>query len=196
MRTWTVMGFGFALLCCGGESVIGGANDPGTGGAGGAQSGSGGAGGTTGGSAGLSGSSGTGATTGEPFPIEGLNGGGCDYPAVLSRNCALSGCHKPGAIKPQADLILVGDSGLVSRVKDVPATHADIYCGSMPCPTIPATCPPGAKRVDSSDWQASWIYRKITDPMECGDLMPPSVTFTPEDQACIISLIVAIAALP
>jgi hypothetical protein len=180
------------LAGCGGESVIGGANDPGSGGT---QSGSGGAGGTTGGSTGLSGSSGTGATTGEPFPIESLNGGDCDYPAVLARNCALSGCHKPGAIKPQADLILMGDSGLVSRVKDVPATHADIYCGSMPCPTIPAACPP-AQLVDSSDWQQSWIYRKITDPMECGDRMPPSITFTPADRACVVSLIQKIAALP
>jgi hypothetical protein len=146
--------------------------------------------------AGGSGTGGTGAG-GKPIvemPLPTVDG--CDIPAVLSRNCALSGCHKAGAIKPQAGLLLVGDTTLVSRLKDTPSTHADIYCGSMPCPEIPAECPKDDKLVDSADYTKSWMLIKMNDAMECGDLMPPSVTFTPEDKLCLENLVKAIAELP
>jgi hypothetical protein len=131
-----------------------------------------------------------------PIPVvaECTTAGGAEV--VLARTCALSGCHKPGAIKPQAGLILTGDTLLVSRLKDVPSTHADIYCGSMPCPTIPEECPKGDMLVDSADYTKSWMLIKMNDAMLCGDLMPPSITFTPEDKACLDNLVKAIAELP
>jgi hypothetical protein len=200
MQRWAIAGAFAAIVSCGGESVIGGGEDAGgTGGTAGISGSSGVTGGTgatfggTGGTTGAAGSGGGSTSPGGTLPFESAE---CDFPAVLSSNCAISGCHKPGAIALAAGLSLVPDSGFVSRVKDVPATHSDIYCGNVPCPTIPPECPTGAKRVDSANWQESWIYRKINDAMGCGVEMPPSVTFDAADRACIVLLVKTIAELP
>jgi hypothetical protein len=150
--------------------------------------------GGTGGAAFAAGKGGGSTSPGGTLPFESAE---CDFPVVLS-TCASAGCHKPNsAIRPAAGLSLAADSGFVSRVKDVPATHDDIYCGSVPCPTIPTECPTGAKLVDSANWEASWIYRKITDPMGCGEQMPPAgVMFDAADRACIVLLVKTIAELP
>jgi hypothetical protein len=50
--------------------------------------------------------------------------------------------------------------------------------------------------VDSADYTKSWMLIKMNDAMLCGDLMPPSITFTPEDKACLDNLVKAIAELP
>jgi hypothetical protein len=150
----------------------------------GASGGSGGAG--SGGSAGTGGSGHVG-----PVVVE-----GCDFVASTSK-CATSGCHKPSvAIPAPAGLNLVADELLVSRLKDVDATFKDIYCGSVPCPTIPEECPDVVKLVDSANFADSWMLRKVTDPMGCGELMPPSVTFAEVDRVCLENLVKAIAALP
>jgi hypothetical protein len=120
---------------------------------------------------------------------------GCDIPTVLTDSCATNGCHKPGPIMA-AKLNLIADNGLVGRVKDVPSTHSDLYCGNVPCPTIPAECPVDDKLVDSTDYTQSWIVKKMNDPAGCGELMPISTTFTGEEKLCIENLVKAIAALP
>jgi hypothetical protein len=204
MQRWAIGGAFAAIVSCGGESVIGGGEDAGgTGGTAGMSGSSGTTGGTgattggtggTGGTTGAAGNGGGAMSPGGTLPFESAE---CDFPAVLSSTCATSGCHKQTAAIPvAAGLSLLPDSGFVSRVKDVPATHSDIYCGSVPCPTIPAECPTSAKLVDSANWQESWIYRKITDPMGCGETMPPSVTFPAANRACIELLVKTIAELP
>jgi hypothetical protein len=202
MQRWAIAGAFAAIVSCGGESVIGGGEDAGgTGGTAGFSGSSGATGGTgattggtggTGGTTGAAGSGGGSMSPGGTLPFESAE---CDFSTTLS-TCASSGCHKPGAIALAAGLSLVPDSGFVSRVKDVPATHSDIYCGNVPCAEIPPECPTGAKLVDSANWQESWIYRKITDAMGCGVEMPPSVTFTAANRACIELLVKTVAELP
>jgi hypothetical protein len=210
MKLWAIAGLGGALVCCGGESVIGGGVE--TGGTGAFTGGTSGdfiegAGGTTGGAGGTTGaapsvggtngessvSSGTaGIGAGGGFPLSNFHNG-CDVAATLARNCALSGCHKTGAIALASGLNLMGDDWLVPRIRDVPALHGDIYCGLEPCVPIPEECPVGVKLVDTTNWEASWLYRKITDPAGCGESMPISVVFTEEDRACLIAFVQDIA---
>jgi hypothetical protein len=223
MKLWAIAGLGGALICCGGESVIGGGTEAGgtgglTGGAGGTTGGADGTtgaapgtGGTTGAAPGIGGTTGaapgTGGTTGDTSASGGTAaigaGGGfplvnfrdpCDIGATIGRSCALSGCHKKGAIAPASGLDLTPDSWLVPRIRDVPAQHGDIYCGQAPCDPIPDECPPGVPLADTTDWQASWIYRKLTDPAGCGEVMPVSVAeFTEEDRACFVAFLKDIA---
>jgi hypothetical protein len=156
--------------------------------------GTGGTGGTSGGTAGT----GMGGMAATDVPLPTVDG--CDIPAVLSRGCALSGCHKAGAIKPAAGLLLAADNGFVGRVKDKPATHGDIYCGLELCVPTPAECTaPGVGQllVDSTDYTKSWIIQKMNDPLGCGEAMPVSVSsWTGADQSCIENLVKAIADLP
>lgn len=156
-----------------------------------------GTGGTTGGAGGTAGTGAAGMPTGArtvPATVT------CDYVGALSRTCALTGCHKPGAIPVASGLNLVaagsGDAALVERLYNMPALHADIYCGDMPCATTPAECPVGDKLIAPGNAAASWLLVKMGDPMGCGDAMPPSVTFTQTDRDCLTNLVNAIAALP
>jgi hypothetical protein len=125
--------------------------------------------------------------------------GSTTYGAVLAANCSMIGCHR-GPV-PASGLNLLPDSGLVGRLKDVPAQHGDIFCADINnyCTTPPATCPaPGtALLVDSADYTKSWILTKLdtADPM-CGDQMPGSPFQNAGDLTCIQNMVQAIAALP
>jgi hypothetical protein len=120
----------------------------------------------------------------------------CDYAAALE-TCAKVGCHKPLGSSVIAGLNLVPDDGLVSRLKDVPATFADIWCVNMACTTIPTACPTGALLVDSKDPEQSFLVRKLNDPLECGDKMPPpGYAFSEDQRACLELMVQAIAELP
>jgi hypothetical protein len=212
MKLWAIAGLGGALVCCGGESVIGGGVE--TGGTEGFTGGTSGdftegAGGTTGGAGGTTGAApSVGGTTGESSGSGGTAaigaGGGfplsnfrdpCDIEATIGRSCALSGCHKKGAIAPASGLDLTPDSWLVPRIRDVPARHGDIYCGQELCDPIPDECSVGVVQLaDTTDWQASWIYRKLTDPAGCGESMPISISsFTEDDRACFVAFLKDIA---
>src|SRR5690242_5614565 len=139
MKLWAIAGLGGALVCCGGESVIGGGPD---GGVTGGTSGDG-TGGTTGASPGASAAAGIGAGGG--FPLSNFSPNGCDIAETLQRNCALSGCHKVGAIPAASGLNLTPDDWLVPRIRDVPARHGDIYCGLEICDPDLLDCPVGVR---------------------------------------------------
>jgi hypothetical protein len=120
----------------------------------------------------------------------------CDYVAALE-TCAKTGCHKPLGGSVIAGLNLVPDDDLVSRLKDVRATFGDLYCGTMPCATIPTACPTGALLVDSKDPAQSFLLRKLNDPLGCGDKMPPpGYQYTDDERACLELMVQAIAELP
>jgi hypothetical protein len=151
--------------------------------------------GATGGTGGIGGGSGGMAPTDVPLPVV----EGCDIPTVLTGNCATSGCHKPAAAYPKgvAGLVLVPDNGLVGRVKDVLSTHGDIYCGNVPCETLPAECPMDVRLVNSDNVEDSWMLHKLNGETGCGEKMPPAgVTIDEEERSCVDKLVRAIAALP
>lgn len=189
MRYFKTIAVGVTLIACGGVSSIGGGDA--NGGAGvlsGVVSGAGGAGGRAG--------TGGGPSGGPPPPDASVVG--CDYVTALHK-CATVGCHN--ANLPQANLNLVPDSGLVARLKDVPATFGDIACNAVGQPymaCVPATCPAGALEVSSADWTSSWVLRKLDDPNTCGDVMPPtgSTPPTPDDLTCLQKLVQTIAEMP
>ncbi len=205
-----LMGAAFLVTlsgCPGGSEL----EDPGKYGiAGGPVTGSG---GTTGGSTGTGGATGgtTGGTTGGSAGTAGtmltVNCTGTTYQSALA-SCNGAGCHS--AIYPQAGLNLVADANLVSRLKDVPSTHASISCtgpsdttctcsSEFLCTTPPSTCPPAAQGllVDSQNPANSWMLKKIdlSDPM-CGVQMPETPYKSPADKACLEAMVQAIAMLP
>jgi hypothetical protein len=176
-----------------GKFGIAGAAVTGTGGAGTGSGGTGG--GTTGGSAGTS--------SGGTLTV---NCTGTTYDVAL-KSCNQLGCH--AASYPYSGLNLTADSGLVSRLKDVPAKHGDVSCSpsdatqictcdstSFSCTTPPTSCPKGDFLVDSSDYTKSWLWKKLemTDPM-CGVQMPDGAYRSPADKACLEAMVQAIAML-
>lgn len=187
-----------AVSSCGGESVIGGGDEQGkvkNGGSGG--NGGTGANTSTGSYAGYSGSGALAdASGGAYYGI--MPDVTCDYTTALLKTCAISSCHKQGSVAPAAGLSLVPDAGLISRIKDVPATHGDIYCPELndTCPERPPGCPVGDKLIDSAFPEQSWMYRKISGPPDCGEQMPAGVNITADQKACILTLIFTIANLP
>lgn len=174
------------------EPSSGGTNATGaTGGTG--TAGTPGTGGTTS-SAGATSSAGTGSMV--PFPTV----PNCPNVAgQISTSCAKIGCHKnPFAA---ADLDLTPNTGFVGRVKDVVATHAGITCpggdgGLTDC--IPATCPTGAKLIDSSNAANSWMTQKLENMVNgCGTIMPaPPDSIDAATKSCIEALVQTVAAMP
>lgn len=163
----------------------------------------------SGGTSGGTGGSGSGATggsagTGSNTTLT-VNCTGTTYQQALA-SCNGGGCH--AAMYSAADLNLVADAGLVSRLKDVASKHSDIGCSGSSdttctcvnyyCSTPPASCPSGALLVDSSDYTKSWLLTKVdnANPM-CGAQMPYAEPYkTPNDKACIEAMVQAIAQLP
>jgi hypothetical protein len=200
----TVLGMTFALLlsgCPGGADL----EDPAKYGLSGGMPATG-TGGTTstGGTAG-SGTAGSGTASGGAAGALTVDCGSTTYAAALTNNCTSAGCHRAG-IAPPAGLVLTPDSGLVARLKDVPATHEDVTCSgandtSCPCSdyictTPPATCPTGALLVNSATPSASWILAKIDTVPMCGSQMPGVAFQGPDDKTCIENMVNVIAALP
>jgi hypothetical protein len=141
------------------------------------------------------------ATAGTSGTLTVVCDGGADYVTTLNSNCAKSGCHNSRSVV--AGLDLTPNADLVMRLKDQPATHGEIDCGSggvfMEC--IPTTCPApgGALLVDSDNPDESWLLRKVNGTHgECGDSMPippGDVGFDDARKACLDKLVRAIAAL-
>jgi hypothetical protein len=182
-----------------GGSVAGtGGSVTGTGGAAGAAAGHG---GTSGGSG--TGASGAGGTTGTAgsgaagAPALVVDCGSLNYATILTQDCTTVGCHRPPATAA-SQLILVPDAGLVSRLKDVPAKHMDIYCPDLNdvCPTVPAACDMTALLVNSAQPDKSWILQKLRGTQNgCGDQMP-SPAYDMAKEQCLEKMVNAIAALP
>ncbi len=189
-------GLVFALAGCSGASTT---PAPQSGGMGGASAGAAGgmaaagAGGTPG--AGMGGSAGMGtAGAGQVLVV---NCNGTTYADALRANCVMPGCHS--AAYPASGMNLTPDSGLVARLKDVPAKHQDIFCEDVGDYCVPATCPPAGQAllVDSADYTQSWILKKLAFGVSmCGSDMPGVAFKGPNDLACIQSMVQAIAALP
>jgi hypothetical protein len=155
---------------------------------------------------------GTGGTTGGTTGGSGgtmltVNCTGTTYDVAL-KSCNQLGCH--AASYPYSKLNLTADSGLVARLKDMPAQHGDVGCSpgdatqictcdatSFTCTTPPSACPKGDLLIDSSDYTKSWIWKKLemSDPM-CGVQMPDGAYKSPADKACLEAMVQAIAALP
>lgn len=153
------------------------------------------------GSTGISGSAGSaGSSYVSPIMLD------CAWEEALTTNCAGSTCHGP--LRAHAGLLLVPDSGLITRLKDVPGTFTDIDCNpdpevETPCETPPTGCTPllGSKIVDSQNPEASLIMKKLTA-SGCGNQMPQppgdeaQYGWGPDRLACLQNLVRAIAALP
>jgi len=149
-----------------GGSVGGTPPIAGMGGSAGATAGAG-AGGATAGTAGAGGAA--------PCP-----GFSCDVNEALLKSCGRTGCHN--ATAHYANLILTECSAVAAQMVDVAATHGDIDCaapGEMfrPCTPaeLPATCPQNVMLIDSTNFDNSWVMRKL-DPTfvadSCGIGMP------------------------
>jgi hypothetical protein len=130
----------------------------------------------------------------------------CDYPQIMQEDCAHAGCHLPTGPLPMGagSLDLSPNAGLVARLKDVPARHLNINCAPpgqpiVECTSVPPACPTDALLVDSSNWEASFIISKLRGTtVGCGDQMrePDYPAVKPDREACIESVIRAIASLP
>jgi len=149
------------------------------------------------------------AVTNEPAPTPALittgplPNVGCDYTTVLSKSCAISGCHTTRSLV--AGLDLTPDATFRQRVVDVIPTHGDIDCGAngvfMACNPPPPACPPGAKLVDRENPDASWALKKLDGTQTgCGDNMPlppgdaASTGWGPDAKACLETFFRALAA--
>jgi hypothetical protein len=191
----------------GGTSTNGGSGGTaasGTGGVTGSSAGSGGitssagtgASGTAGGAAGGSGTAGAAAGGGGTAGAQALvvDCGSLNYTDLLGHDCAMIGCHRPPTLV--SGLNLTPDSGLVSRLKDVPAKHGDILCPPDSNVCVPATCDPSALLVNSASPDKSWILAKLRGTQNgCGDQMP-SMEYDPAKEQCLEKMVNAIAALP
>jgi hypothetical protein len=129
---------------------------------------------------------------------------GCEVEAVLLDHCG-PGCHSPGVRRAGLDLSY--DSGLVGRIKDIPATHREIACNPpteafrecLP-PNEPAACIPFAKArlVDSAHVEESWLLKKVNGTHGgCGLKMPAVPTgYGGWAHDCLQAFVRAVAALP
>jgi hypothetical protein len=132
----------------------------------------------------------------------------------LTAYCATSGCHG-GSVKA-GGLDLRPNSGLISRIVEVPALHRT-YCGfTEPCDSDAGTCdncvacPKNDKLIDAQNVDESWILRKMepfmppmtsTANMMCGDVMPTfnggnSRAYTSDDKLCLTRFFRKIAKTP
>ena len=123
-------------------------------------------------------------------------GAGLSAKTVMTMKCATVGCHNSNL--PQAGLVLVPDSGLAGRLKDQPATYADIQCsppGAAYVACVPTSCPmPAPKIVDSATLDSSWMLRKLRNTQsDCGASMPDGDTLTTDEEACVEAVIKAVA---
>jgi hypothetical protein len=116
--------------------------------------------------------------------------------AFLNTACAKSFCHGPNFV---VGLDLRPDTGFAQRTLDVPAKH-----GGIPCPDditvecIPESCPaPGTvKLIDSEDPMASWILTTAHNTTRgCGERMPDTQGLTADEDACLVEIVKATAAL-
>jgi hypothetical protein len=129
----------------------------------------------------------------------------CPWREALTKSCAGSSCH--GVMMAYAELLLVPDSGLFDRIKDVPVTLRDVDCGSggafVPCTTPPASCMSfvGKKLVDSAAPDQSFMLTKLTL-SGCGNQMPiapgnsPSAGWSEDRLLCLQQMIRGIAMMP
>lgn len=141
--------------------------------------------------------SGTAGTGSGGFDIKTVNCNGPDPVTTLNKKCAAVGCHNSASMA--SGLILTADAGLATRTKDVPAKHGSIDCSQpgqpfMECTVPPAACPSNALLVNSADWQSSWIISKLKlADNSCGYQMPTSGTLSAQEEACIETIVQAIA---
>src|SRR5690349_6690219 len=142
---WLFIAAGVALSVSAGCA---GADDPP------AIGGTGATGGTTGGttsSGGMgTGGMGTGGMGTAPITSGPLPDVGCDYTTVITKSCAIAGCHR--SVEKAGGLNMAVEPALRNRLVDVVAAHSQIDCdpgvGYMECVPPPAACPTGAKLVD------------------------------------------------
>ncbi len=144
----------------------------GTSGAAGTVAGAGMGGGGSGGASGSAGSTGVAGGGGTGVVL------GCDIVDAMKKNCARAGCH--GALDHYGDLDFSNLSAIGALMVDKPALHGDITCDSGPparecTPEELATrgCPTNVLLIDSKNFDASWVVKKLTDQQaDCGQAMP------------------------
>jgi hypothetical protein len=98
--------------------------------------------------------------------------------SALNRNC-VNGCHN--SLIKAAGLDLTDPSTIGAQMVDKPPTFADFGCQASgesyrECTReemIAKGCPTDALLIDSNDFDASWVVKKLTGGQgECGDAMP------------------------
>jgi hypothetical protein len=148
-----------------------------------------------------SGGTGGGGSAGGP-PAKPLPTLDCDYQTAIKKSCAIAGCHHAKYKIGGLDMTL--DDGLRARLLNVPATFADIDCAPdgqpfMGC--VPATCPVGAKLIDTGNVEASVMISKMEGTLNmCGDQMPmppgnsPTMGWSVDTKNCIEKFVRALAA--
>lgn len=114
----------------------------------------------------------------------------------LNTSCAKSFCHGKSFV---VGLDLNPNTGFAERTLDVAASHGGISCpDDITKECIPAGCPPAGtvKLIDSADPTASWILTKAHGGQgDCGDRDPVGASLTSQEDACLIAIVNATAAL-
>jgi hypothetical protein len=195
---WLFIAAGVAVSVAAG--CAGADEPPATGGTGG----TGATGGTTGGMPGSGGmgAGGMGVAGVAPITSGPLPEVGCDYTTVITKSCAIAGCHR--AVEKAGGLNMAVEPALRNRLVDVTSTHSQIDCdpgvGYMECVPPPAACPAGAKLVDRAVPANSWVLKKLDGGASCGDAMPlapgddPATGWGPDAKTCLQTFFNALAA--
>jgi hypothetical protein len=100
--------------------------------------------------------------------------------SALYKNC-VNACHNTGT--KYAGLDLSDPAAIRAQMVDKPATFEDFGCQVPPEPYRECTreemlalgCPPDVKLIDSANFEASWVVKKLNgEHGGCGDAMPLS----------------------
>jgi hypothetical protein len=137
--------------------------------------------------AGSSASAGNGAASGGPASVANV----CETPCavqIFSQELTLCKlCH--GNVLASSGLNLE-QASFTKRLKDVPAKHGDLAAGMNA-----ADCPVGDKLIDSTNPEASWLLKKITNQQgNCGTSMPSTGMLKPDQMACLNRYVHCVAA--
>jgi hypothetical protein len=133
--------------------------------------------------AGTAGASGTGGSAGA-----GGSGGSisCDIAVAMKANCDKSGCHNMRDHFAALDFSNL--AAIPALLVDKPAAHGDIGCnppGTLfracdAAELVALGCPPDALLIDSQNFDASWVVKKLKgEHGTCGDAMPASLGASP-----------------
>jgi hypothetical protein len=94
-----------------------------------------------------------------------------------------TGCHGSALKIAMLDL----SEGYTGRLKDVPATHADIAGGGSGCPS-------GDKLIDTASPENSWLLKKVSSQQGgCGDPMPQGSGLMGDDLKCVQDYVSCVA---
>ena len=107
----------------------------------------------------------------------------CETACFTTAMMGCTGCH--GNMLKSA-MLDVEAAGISARLKDKPATHADV--------ADPSGCPTGDKLIDSANPMESWFLKKVNGQQgTCGAAMPIGPALSAADQECVKTFVTCVA---